>query len=241
MVKYELTSWFIGDSVPCRLDLYLNGEETDSDIIPTITIYDSEGTKKVDAENMVHEATGHYVFHAPTTDWPVGKCFWYSNYQMNTIDRVEQAMFFIYDQPTWAYIEEIRSALDELQEGELASSTIYEHYSKSTRLVTPKSSSSVDSKDLHDAIIADAALKSYISYLTDRERSGDQLGIGTIATLQNLTMLRDEYLTNIGRGTQGVGERLRGVFATTSSAMQLTTNKSMDKANYKGTVRDRST
>ena len=240
MVKYELTSWFIGDSVPCRLDLYVNGEEEDSGVTPTITIYDSAGTKKVDAVNMAHEATGHYVYYAPTTEWVVGKCFWYANYQLTGVNRVEQAMFFIYDQPTWANIEEVRSALDELQEGELASSTIYEHYHKSTRLLTPKASGTVDAEDLHDAIIADAALKSYISYLTDRERAGDQLGIGTIATLQNLTQLRDEYLVNIGRGTQGTGERLKGVFATTGSAMQLTTNKGMDKANYKGTVRDRS-
>ena len=240
MVRYEVTSWFIGDSVPCRLDLYINGVETNSQVIPVITIYDSSGTKKIDGENMTPEATGHYVYYASTTSWPVGKCYWYANYQLAGIPRVEQAMFFIYDQVAWSKIESVRSALDELQEGELKSSTIYDHYQKSTRLITPKASKNTSAENLEDAIVADASLKSYISYITDRERAGDQLGIGTIATLQNLTTLRDEYLANIKRGEEGVGERLKGVFATTGSAMQLSNQPDMDKGLYEPGIKDRS-
>lgn len=240
MVKYELTSWFIGDNVPCRLDLYVNGVETDSQVIPTITIYDSAGVKQVTAVNMTHEATGHYVHYGDSTDWPVGKCFWYANYQLAGTPRVEQAMFFIYDQVAWSKIEAIRSALDELQEGELSSSTIYEHYTKSTRLVTPRASKNASAEILEDAIIADAALKSYISYLTDRERAGDQLGIATIATLQNLTSQRDEFLANIARGEESAGEVFKGVFAVTGSAMQLSDRPDMDKGNYDATTKDRS-
>lgn len=240
MVRYEVTPWFIGDRIPCRLDLYLNGVETNSEVTPTITIFDSAGTKQEDAQNMIPEATGHYVYWPDSTDWPVGKCFWYANYQLSGIARVEQAMFFVYDQVAWAKIEAVRSALDEIQEGEIRSSTIYEHYVKSTRLLTPKASKNVNALDLTDAVVADAALKSYISYMTDRERAGDQIGIGTIATLQNLQAQRDEYIENIRRGEEGVGERLKNVFATTGSAIQFSKRPDLDKGQFEPGIKDRS-
>lgn len=236
MAKYELSSWLIGTSVPCRIELFVNGSHVNSETTPTITIYDGAGTAKVTAQDMTPEATGRYVYYADSTDWIVGKCFWKATYRLSSQDRLHQAMFFIYDQPTWEFIEEIRSALDGLQEGELASATIYEKYMKATRWITEEASSSVDADLLHDAIIDEAAYNSYLAYLVDRERAGAELGVGTAILLQKLEIAKDRSLAKIKQATVGPGEMLKGVFRTTQSSMQLAYPPvpGMDKGTYKG-------
>lgn len=236
MAKYELSSWLIGTNVPCRMELFSNGTHVNSEATPTITIYDSTGTAKVTAQNMTPEATGMYVYFADITDWAIGKCFWKATYRLSSVDRLHQAMFFVYDQEAWSHIEEIRSALDGLQEGELSSSTIYEKYLKASRWLTEEASTSVDTDLLHDAIIDEASYNSYLSYLVDRERAGAELGIGTAALLQILRDTKDRSLAKVKQATVGPGEVYRGVFRTTESSMQLAYPPvpGMDKSKYQG-------
>jgi len=225
-----MTSWLIGDSVPSRLSLDVNGVSTDADDTPTITVYDSSGTKKVDAQDMSHESTGEYVYYSPTTSWPVGKCFYVIAYTFSTISRSQRSMFFVYDQATWMIIDKVRGMLDNLQEGELESATIYEHYQAAQREVNNEASSSADADLLSDAIYAQTALDSYISYLTDRERAVDQIGTAAFIMLTELRLKAEKALEKVKRATKGPGEVTSGLFTTTESSMQLTSYKDMDPA-----------
>jgi len=232
MARYKVTSWLIGDSVPCRLSIKVNGTPTDADAIPTITIWDSATTKHADGVNMTQESTGEYVYYAPTiynsTEYVVGKCYYVISYAVSTIDRRKQSMFFTYDQTTWVTIGKVRGILDNLQEGELESATIYEHYQTATRFVTREASASADADLLSDAIYAEAALKSYISYLTDRERAGDQIGTAAYIMLAELRAEATRSLELVKRYDGSKSEVQRGVFMTTESAYQLTPYKQWD-------------
>ncbi|KKM93894.1 hypothetical protein LCGC14_1203820 [marine sediment metagenome] len=232
MSKYELTSWLKGDSVPCRIELELEGTPINADATPTISVWDSDGVLQVDGANMTDEATGIYVYYAPTTAYVIGKCYWVASYAVSTVDRKTQNMFFLYDQPTWAIIERIRGALDNLQEGELSSATIYDMYTRSVRRVTPKASTECSAELLADAIYAETELKSYVSYLTDRERASDQIGTAAYIMLGELRTSRDELMRDIARGLTSVADVARGVVGTTESAIQLSEQSDLDTGNY---------
>lgn len=235
MVRNEVSSWFIGTSVPCRISVRVNGALYNADDIPTITIYDGTGVKKTDAEIMVHEATGEYIYYAVTSSWPVGKCFYVISYSLNTIAIQNKSTFFLYDQETWLIIEKVRDLLDNLQEGELASVTVYEHYEKATRDITRVASATVDAALLTDAIHDQTALDCYVSYLTDRERVGDNIGTAAFIMLTELRAKADKSLFLAKQSTSGKGEVLKGVFSTTESSYQLTNFKSADPANFEAT------
>lgn len=223
----------IGDSVPCRLSLEVNGTPTDADSTPTIDVWDSAGTKQVTAESMSHESTGEYVYHAATTGWPVGRCFYAISYVYSTVTHLKQSMFFMYDQTTWMVIEKVKDNLDSLQEGELASATIYQHYQTATRKITPLASTAADADLLEDAIIDLTSLWCYVSYLADRERAGDQANTAAFFMLGELRTKYEESLANVRRFTIGPGEVLKGVIGrTATSAMQYDDyGKKMDRVN----------
>lgn len=232
MAKYELTSWLKGDSVPLRIELELEGDPINADALPTISVWDSNNVKQVDEESMTSEATGQYVYYAVSTAYAIGKCFWVATFDISSVTRTNQGMFFVYDQTVWLYIERVRSALDNLQEGELSSSSIYDKYLEATRRITPKASSSCDADLLADAIFAETSLKSYIAYLTDRERASDQIGTAAYIMLNELRISRDDLLADIARGTESAAETLRGVVGTTESSMQLSDMADLDKDGY---------
>lgn len=232
MAKYELTSWLKGDSVPCRIELELEGTPINADADPTISVWDSAGVKQVDEANMTIESTGIYVYYAPSTAYTIGKCYWVASYAVSSVDRVTQSMFFLYDQIAWAIIERIRGALDNLQEGELGSSTIYDKYLQALRRITPKASTECDADLLLDAIYAEAELNCYVAYLTDRERASDQIGTAAYIMLTELRGARDDLLIDIRRGLTSVADVLTGVVGTTQSAIQLSDVPKLDKGNY---------
>jgi len=232
MTRYEVTSWLVGDSVPCRLSLKVDGTPTNADGTPTITVYDSAGQKKLDAQNMTPESTGEYVYYVSTDSWAIGKCFYVISYIINTISRSQQSMFFIYDQDTWLIIERVRGLLDNLQEGELDSATIYEHYQTSGRDLNTEASANADAELLADAIFAQCALDSYVTYLCDRERAGDQIGTAAYIMLTELRLKAERALMKVKRATKTAADVTAGLFTTTESALQLTEFKDMDRAKY---------
>lgn len=239
MARYILTSWFIGDSVPLRFEIFVNEVYTNSETIPTIDVYDSSGTKKVTAQEMTVEATGRYIYYADCTDWAIGKCFWVSSYTVSAKSRKHQAMFFVYDQTTWYVVERVRDALDGLQEGELASATIFQKYEEAARWVDRKASASADADLKTDTVFAQASLQSYIAYLTDRERANVDVGTSAMIMVNELRLLRNDLLDEISRVTVGPGEVQRGIFRPTQSAVQLTDKfKSMDKGNWKASTNE---
>jgi len=232
MARYEITSWLIGDSVPCRLTLEVNGTPTNADNTPTVSVWDSTGTKQVADQVLTNESTGSYAYYAPSTDYPVGKCFYVISYTFNSIAMVKQSMFFTYDQTAWMTIERIRGTLDNLQEGEVDSSVIYQHYLDATRWISKEASSGADPELVVDCTITLSALWTYVSYLADRERAGQQGGAGLYLMVGELRAKYERALISIQRYTVGPGEVFKGVFRPTTSAMQYDeAGKRLDRAN----------
>lgn len=232
MARYEITSWLIGDSVPCRLTLEVNGTPTDANDTPIVTVWDSAGVKQLTDQVLTKEATGDYVHYAPTTDYPVGKCFYAISYTFTTIPMIKQSMFFTYDQTVWMIIERIRGSLDNLQEGEIDSSVVYQHYLDAQRWISTEASAYADTELVTDAVIALAALRTYVSYLADRERAGNTGGAGLYLMVGELRFKYDIALVAIKRYRVGPGEVQKGIYRPSTSAMQYDeAGKLLDRAN----------
>jgi hypothetical protein len=232
MARNEVTSWLIGDSVPCRLSISVNGTPTNADSTPTIEVYDSTPVKVIGPVSMSLESTGEYVYYFDSATHPVGKSYYTTTATVSTVVRSKKSTFFLYDMTTWLIIEKIRDALDNLQEGELASVTIWDFYGKAQRWVTPEASASANATQLLDAIEAQCALSSYISYLTDRERAGDNIGTAAFLMLTELRLAAERALASVKRATKTKGEVTSGLFGTTESGIQIVGDNQADRGSY---------